>query len=100
EPGRFRLEVIDSGIGMDHEFLLRLFTAYEQGRTGRNFGGLGLGLVIAKAIVEGHGGTISARSDGIDRGSAFVVELPTRPVVDGTRVGDEAGRAEATPGDP
>ncbi|MGE5609089.1 MAG: ATP-binding protein [Bacillota bacterium] len=59
-------EVNDSGIGIDPESLQRIFRAFEQGEppTTRQFGGLGLGLPICKALVEMHGGTIEPTSEG------------------------------------
>jgi PAS domain S-box-containing protein len=79
EAGGSRLvvEVQDSGIGIAPEVLPRVFDAFEQGdaRTTRQFGGLGLGLAISKAVVEMHGGSISARSGGYEQGSVFRVEL-------------------------
>jgi PAS domain S-box-containing protein len=75
--GRLRIEVVDSGIGIDPEMLPRVFQAFEQGEaTARRFGGLGLGLAICKALVEMHGGTIEAQSEGTGYGARFVVELP------------------------
>jgi signal transduction histidine kinase len=71
-------EISDSGAGIEPQFLPRLFNAFEQGDTARarRFGGLGLGLAIAKALVEAHGGTIAARSAGLDAGATFTVRLP------------------------
>src|SRR5262249_55647764 len=76
EQGWLRVEVTDTGIGIGREVLPRIFDAFEQVEPGRS-GGLGLGLAISKAIVELHGGRISANSEGAQRGSTFVVELPT-----------------------
>jgi signal transduction histidine kinase len=76
EQGWLRVEVIDTGIGIGREALSRIFDPFEQVEPGRS-GGLGLGLAISKAIVELHGGKISANSEGSQRGSTFVVELPT-----------------------
>jgi signal transduction histidine kinase/CheY-like chemotaxis protein len=75
---RVRIEVADSGVGIDPVILPKLFTAFEQGdiRTTRQFGGLGLGLAISKKLVDAHGGTIKAFSSGKGRGATFVVELP------------------------
>lgn len=72
------VEVKDSGLGIEAEALPRIFGAFEQGGRGitRRFGGLGLGLAISKAIVELHGGSISAASEGRNRGSVFTVRLP------------------------
>src|SRR5688572_2922723 len=78
EPGRVRLEVTDTGVGIETDALSRIFDAFEQGgqTVARIFGGLGLGLAISKALVTLHGGTISAHSDGKGKGSTFSVELP------------------------
>ena len=70
----FRLEVIDSGIGIASDVLPRIFDAFEQGGAGSS--GLGLGLTISKAIVELHEGRIFASSAGADQGAKFVIELP------------------------
>jgi CheY-like chemotaxis protein len=77
--GRVRIEVIDTGVGIDPDIVPRLFTAFEQGdlRTTRQFGGLGLGLAISRKLVDLHGGTIAAASAGKGRGATFAVELPT-----------------------
>jgi signal transduction histidine kinase len=74
--GQFRLEVEDSGCGIDPEVLPRIFRAFEQaGRT--QLGGLGLGLAISKALVEAHHGSISAESQGRDSGATFTALFPT-----------------------
>jgi CheY-like chemotaxis protein len=68
----------DDGIGIGPELLPRVFDLFTQGRQSldRRKGGLGLGLAVAKTLVELHGGTIEAASDGADRGSTFTVRLP------------------------
>ena len=68
----------DSGIGIEREALSRIFNAFEQVERSitRQFGGLGLGLAISKALVEMHGGRIEAQSEGRDRGALFCVWLP------------------------
>ncbi len=78
EEGYVCIEVGDSGEGIDPEVLPRLFSAFEQGgvRTTRQFGGLGLGLTISKTLVEMHGGTLSAGSEGKGKGATFTVTLP------------------------
>jgi two-component system CheB/CheR fusion protein len=72
------IEVNDSGIGIEPEALPRVFNAFEQVERSitRQFGGLGLGLAISKALVEMHGGKIDAHSEGRDRGATFRVRLP------------------------
>lgn len=79
EDGRLRIEIADTGIGIDASVMPRIFNAFEQGEKTwtRRFGGLGLGLSIAKAIVELHGGKIAASSEGTDKGAVFTVELET-----------------------
>jgi PAS domain S-box-containing protein len=85
------VEVADSGIGIEPGALPHIFEAFDQGRAGitRRFGGLGLGLAISRAIVELHGGRLTAASAGRDRGAAFTVRLP----LSGLPVGVEDGEA-------
>ncbi|MEO8033277.1 MAG: ATP-binding protein [Acidobacteriota bacterium] len=73
-----RLTVQDTGKGIDPEFLPHVFEAFtqEDSSTTRAHEGLGLGLSIARSLVELHGGRISVASDGAGRGAAFTVELP------------------------
>ena len=77
------VEVEDTGIGINARTLPRIFNAFEQGERSRSatFGGLGLGLAISRAIVELHGGAISATSDGQGKGAKFFVRLNTVPSV-------------------
>jgi two-component system CheB/CheR fusion protein len=78
EPDAVVVEVRDSGIGIEPEELGTIFDAFAQSERviGRRFGGLGLGLTLSKDLVELHGGTIEARSEGADRGASFRVRLP------------------------
>jgi PAS domain S-box-containing protein len=78
EDGHVIVQVADSGQGIASEALLRLFDAFEQESraTTRQFGGLGLGLAISKALVEMHGGTIQGYSAGKGQGATFTVTLP------------------------
>ncbi len=73
-----RLQVIDTGKGIRSEFLPHVFEHFRQedGATTRKFGGLGLGLAIARQIVELHGGRIWVESLGEGQGATFTVELP------------------------
>jgi signal transduction histidine kinase/ActR/RegA family two-component response regulator len=73
-----RIEVTDSGIGIDPARLEQIFQPFDQGGLAgdHRFGGVGLGLAIARSVVDLHGGRISAHSDGPNRGATFVVELP------------------------
>jgi CheY-like chemotaxis protein/anti-sigma regulatory factor (Ser/Thr protein kinase) len=73
-----QIEVCDSGLGIQPEFLEHVFDRFRQAEAGaaRRYGGLGLGLAIARQLVDLHGGTIKAHSDGEGRGSTFTVRLP------------------------
>jgi PAS domain S-box-containing protein len=75
---RVRLSVKDNGVGIGPELLPRVFDLFVQGerRSDRSQGGLGIGLAIVRNLVSLHGGTVQAMSDGLGRGSEFVVELP------------------------
>ena len=78
DENKARVAVKDTGIGMEPEVLARVFEAFVQADSTleRSRGGLGLGLALAKGIVEMHGGEITAHSDGIGRGSVFCIRLP------------------------
>lgn len=72
------IRVVDFGEGIDPEFLPYVFDRFRQadGRKTRRHGGLGLGLSIARHLVEMHGGTLEAASDGLGCGACFTVRLP------------------------
>jgi signal transduction histidine kinase/ActR/RegA family two-component response regulator len=72
------LTVEDSGVGISPELLPRIFDLFVQGEHGadRAYGGLGIGLTLVKRLVELHGGTIEAVSDGAGRGSRFSMSFP------------------------
>ena len=75
------VRVADTGVGMAPEMLARLFEPFAQADTtlDRSKGGLGLGLTLAKGLVDLHGGTITAHSAGVGRGAEFVVRLALAP---------------------
>ncbi|HKB13459.1 MAG TPA: ATP-binding protein, partial [Vicinamibacterales bacterium] len=79
EGDRLRIEVVDSGSGIDPDALPFIFDRFRQadGSTTRSHSGLGLGLAIVRHLVELHGGTVSADSEGRGRGARFVILLPT-----------------------
>ena len=85
------LRVEDSGVGIAPDLLPRIFDLFVQGdRTiERATGGLGLGLTLVRRLTELHGGTVTASSEGIDRGALFTICLP--------RVAPAPERAECTP---
>ena len=72
------IEVIDTGDGIAEDFLPHVFERFRQAESGsrRRYGGLGLGLAIVRSLVELHGGTVTAESDGEGKGSTFRVLLP------------------------
>jgi PAS domain S-box-containing protein len=72
------LRVADNGSGISAELLPRIFGMFVQGNraSDRSEGGLGLGLALVRSLVELHGGSVSAHSEGLGKGSEFVVRLP------------------------
>jgi PAS domain S-box-containing protein len=77
---RLTITVQDTGIGIAPEFLPYVFDRFSQqsATSSRQHGGLGLGLAIVKQLVEMHGGTVSADSEGSGKGATFTVVLPRR----------------------
>jgi signal transduction histidine kinase len=95
ENGRVLLRVRDNGNGIDAALLPRIFDTFVQGHQSidRSRGGLGLGLSIVRKLVEMHGGTVTAFSEGRGKGSTFTIDLPL--------VGaPESVRFSRVPGDP
>ena len=80
---RVEVRVKDSGQGISPDFLPYVFERFRQedGTTTRTYGGLGLGLAIVRHLVELHGGTVKAESEGMDKGSTFIVTLPISSVI-------------------
>ena len=78
-PDVLTISVRDSGIGMESEVIQRIFDPFEQGNRSfeSRFGGLGLGLAISKSLAQAHGGTLTAQSEGSDRGSTFTLSMQT-----------------------
>ncbi|HEU4603713.1 MAG TPA: PAS domain S-box protein [Steroidobacteraceae bacterium] len=76
--GRARITVRDTGAGIDPQFLPHVFELFMQADQSldRSQGGLGIGLTIVKRLVELHGGQVEARSEGLNRGSEFIITLP------------------------
>ena len=74
--------VSDTGIGIPKEFVPHIFERFRQADSSptREHGGLGLGLAIVRHIVELHGGTVSAESEGPGRGAVFTIRMPVGPV--------------------
>jgi len=104
-----RVEVSDTGEGIRPEFLPYVFDRFRQAdaTTTRRRGGLGLGLAIVRHLVELHGGTVSAESEGVGRGTTFTVTLPLARESaragrsgEGTRAAPERRRRERAGGPP
>ncbi len=83
EGGTAIISVRDNGIGIDAELLPRIFELFEQGERGldRSQGGLGVGLSVARSLVEAHHGRLEASSQGVGKGSEFRIFLPCVTVV-------------------
>jgi PAS domain S-box-containing protein len=102
ERGRLRVEIVDTGIGIEPELLPRIFNAFEQGEqiVVQRFGGLGLGLAISKMLVDLHGGSLTVASAGKDLGASFTVELatvaPATLTGSGSAEGDDSGSGAST----
>jgi signal transduction histidine kinase len=76
EAGQVVLRVRDNGRGIAPELLPRVFDPFWQGPGNQAARGLGLGLALVKSLVELHGGSVAARSDGPGTGAEFIVRLP------------------------
>jgi PAS domain S-box-containing protein len=102
ENGTIKIELADTGVGIEPDVMPRLFQPFEQGEqtVTRQFGGLGLGLSIVKALVEMHKASISAASEGNGRGATFTLRIDTvRPAHGSDQApGGEAGAAGAAAG--
>jgi signal transduction histidine kinase len=77
ESGRLVIEVSDTGIGIPADALSRIFSPFEQGDSSihRRYGGLGLGLSIARTLVKAHGGTLEVESEGSGQGAKFTARF-------------------------
>jgi signal transduction histidine kinase/ActR/RegA family two-component response regulator len=95
----FVVTVTDTGIGIEPSFAPHMFEPFRQadGTASREHGGLGLGLAIVRQIVELHGGTVTARSDGRGRGTSFEVRLPSELATEAPPARIETGPATLPP---
>jgi signal transduction histidine kinase len=104
ENGEARVEVSDTGVGIASEFLPHVFDRFRQadGSTTRQYGGLGLGLAIVRALAELHGGWVVAESEGEGRGARFTFGVPCAVAAEekaepAQEAEPEAGEEEAVP---
>jgi signal transduction histidine kinase len=99
ENGEAIIRVRDTGLGIPADMLPRVFDLFTQvGRTlDRSDGGLGIGLTLVKSLVELHGGTVSAASEGPGRGSEFTVRLPKLARSETSDAGPAAAPEQITP---
>jgi CheY-like chemotaxis protein len=97
DDGKAVVSVRDNGIGIPPDMLESVFGIFTQVDRSleKTRGGLGIGLSIAKRLVEMHGGTIEARSDGPGKGSEFIVRLPLALLVAGEGAAQAPGPARA-----
>src|SRR5262249_29091155 len=96
EGGELVLRVRDTGVGIAPDMLSRIFEPFMQADRGLHpsQGGLGIGLTLVRKLVEMHGGSVTAHSDGPGKGSEFVVRLPAlspKPSIPGARAACEGG---------
>jgi PAS domain S-box-containing protein len=99
--GKVRVSVRDNGIGVPADALESIFDMFSQVDRSleHSTGGLGIGLALVRGLVEMHGGTVTAASDGQDRGSTFTVTLPVLTSVSAS-IPASASPAEASPAGP
>jgi PAS domain S-box-containing protein len=95
EDGELVIAVRDNGIGLSEEALPRLFTMFSQVNSAvdRAEGGLGIGLALVRGLVALHGGRVEARSEGLGRGSEFIVRLPHKAAAPSSVAAADAGAA-------
>ncbi|HEV2853470.1 MAG TPA: ATP-binding protein [Thermoanaerobaculia bacterium] len=92
------VKVRDTGVGIPDNMLLRIFETFTQVDRSleRPQGGLGIGLALVRSLVELHGGSVVARSDGPGQGSEFIVRLPVDPLPRKARAAEEDGKQVST----
>jgi PAS domain S-box-containing protein len=93
------VRISDNGIGMPEALRARVFDLFEQGDRSldRSQGGLGLGLSLVKRLVELHGGTVTASSEGAGRGSEFEIRLPLAPADEAQATAEPVAPGQAAP---
>jgi two-component system, sensor histidine kinase len=93
------LSVRDTGIGMESDFLARIFEPFRQfdPGVGKRQGGLGIGLSLVKGLIELHGGEVHAGSEGLGRGSEITIRLPTHRFTDTPELSSLARKTDPDP---
>ena len=76
ENGKSLLVIRDNGEGIEPQSLPHVFERFRQSESGAKKGGLGLGLAIARYVVEAHHGSVSAMSEGVGHGATFIARFP------------------------
>jgi len=91
ENAELVISIRDSGIGLSEQVIPGLFTMFSQVNSAidRAEGGLGIGLALVKGLVALHGGRVEARSEGLGRGSEFMIHLPPNVIVRGDAMREE-----------
>jgi signal transduction histidine kinase len=89
ESGKLVIEVSDTGIGIPADALSRIFSPFEQGDSSihRRYGGLGLGLSIARTLIKAHGGTLEVESEGSGQGAKFTARFKIDDSLSGAKIG-------------
>lgn len=87
--GDVEVRVIDHGIGIAEENLERVFYMFDQGSTGGNSDGLGIGLALVRQLLALHGGSVSAASPGVGKGATFSVRLPLSQLLENLPVAEQ-----------
>ena len=97
EGGQVEIRVRDEGAGIDAEQMPRLFQMFSQAAPAlaREHGGLGIGLALVRGLVERHGGTVEAKSEGLGRGAEFIVRLPAAEAPSAASLAPAASSAPA-----
>jgi CheY-like chemotaxis protein len=96
--GEALIRVRDNGLGIPADMLSKVFDMFTQvdGTRERAQGGLGIGLTLVRRLVDMHNGSVEAFSEGIDRGSEFVIHLPLASAISGSHPTDGAARRNST----
>src|SRR5205814_1931341 len=103
QGGELMLRVRDTGVGIPADMLARIFEPFVQSDRvlHHSQGGLGIGLTLVRSLVEMHGGSVTAHSDGPGKGSEFIVRLPAlspkQPTPDGQAAGEGGEPVGASP---